>query len=221
MAVPVVVVAIAWGIAAIATAGGIYLAVQRMVKILANKKLSILGAQRVGKTTLFQMFRSGKVTKKSSETVDAEPGTIFVLRISGKEIHVEIPRDVEGNDGAGFPEWRKAFDDAHFVLYLFRADQLLTGSQQNVALVKSHISMLQGWLAEKHGNPPRIVLVGTFADQLPGFPGKRDELNQLVGNHPVIKAGMVKLNNAGLVVGSLENTRVAGYLVKSIVKKMS
>lgn len=221
MAVPVVVVAIAWGVAAIATTSGIYLVVQKMARMLANRKLAILGAQRVGKSTLFRMFRDGKVPKRSLETVDAEPGTTFVLRISKKDIRVEIPRDVEGSDGAGFPEWRKAFNDADFVLYLFRADHLVSDNEKAVALVKNHISLLKGWLSEHSGSAPRIVLVGTFADQWPGVSGKRGELFQLVESHPVVKAGMVKLNNAGLVVGSLENTRSAGSLIKGIVGKLA
>lgn len=220
MPAPIVIAAI-WGVAALATAGGIALVALRLVKILANKKLAILGAQKVGKTTLFQMLRDGKVSKVSGRTVDAEPGTEFILRISGKDIRFEIPSDVTGNDGAAYPEWRKAFAQADFVLYLFRADEFVAGIDKTVKLVSDHLSVMKVWLDAHRGSPPKIVLVGTFADQWPGFPQKRQELAHLVADSDVIKAAVVKLNNAGLVVGSLANTRLAGSVIKGIEKQLS
>ena len=219
MAVPFIPVILA--VSALVVAGGITLAIRSLLTILSNKKLAILGAQRVGKTTLFQMLRDGKVPKVTGETVDAEPGTSFVLKISGKDIRFEIPKDVSGNDGVAFPEWRKAFDGADFVLYLFRADKIAAGDEKTVKLVKDHLSLIKGWLATHQGLPPKIVLVGTFADQSPGFSERRYVLDSVVASHPVIKAGLVKLNNARLVVGSQATTRLASSLIKKIEKALS
>lgn len=220
MPAPFVVAAI-WGVASLVVAGGVSLVVLKLVKVLANKKLSILGAQGVGKTTLFQMLRDGKVPKVSHRTVDAEPGTTFVMKISGKDIRFEIPKDVEGNDGAAFPEWRKAFDESDFVLYLFRADEIAAGTDKVIKQVNDHLLMLKGWLVGRQGPAPKIVLVGTFADQWPQFPEKRQELSRLVADNSVIKAALVKLNNAGLVVGSLATSRLASSVIKNIEKQLS
>ena len=53
MPVPVIIVAVAVAFSAVGAAG-LVLAINRLLRFLANKKLTILGAQRVGKTTLFQ-----------------------------------------------------------------------------------------------------------------------------------------------------------------------
>ena len=216
---PIVVFSI-WGVAALAAVGGIGLAIWKVANILADKKLAILGSPRVGKTTLFQMLRDGKVPKVADKTTDAEPGTTFTLKVSGKDIRFEIPKDVNGNGGVAFPEWRKAFDGADFVLYLFRADQLAAGDEKTVKMVSNHLTLMKGWLVARKGQPPKIVLVGTFADQSLGFPETRHELNRVVADQPAIKAALVKLNNAGLVVGSLASTRLASSLIKSIEKAL-
>ena len=220
MPVPIVVLSI-WAVAALAAMGGIGLVIWKLAKILGDKKLAILGSPRVGKTALFQMLRDGKVPKVAHRTVDAEPGTTFTLKVAGKDIRFEIPKDVSGSGGIAFPEWRKAFDGADFVLYLFRADQLAAGDEKTVKLVSNHLSLMKGWLVAHKGPPPRIVLVGTFADQSQGFPGTRHELYRVVADQPAIKAALVKLNNAGLVVGSLASTRLASSLIKSIEKTLS
>lgn len=220
MPAPLVIVAV-WGVATLVAMGGIALVVLRLARTLANKKLSVLGAQGVGKTTVFQMLRDGKVPEVSHRTVDPEPGTNFVLRISGKEVRFEIPSDVFGNDGAAYPDWQKAFVDSDYVLYLFRADELVARNEGTERLVRDQLLMLKGWLVNMSATPPKIILVGTFADQWPNFPEKRRDLLNLVANHPVIKPAVVRLNNAGLVVGSLATTQLARSVIRGIERELS
>ena len=221
MAVPVLIVVAGVALASLLLAGALGLAVYRLVKFLSGKRLAILGGQGVGKTTLFSTLRDGKTPKATRETVDSEPGATFILEVAGRSVHFDIPRDLRGNDGVGFPEWKKSFLDADYVLYIFRSDKVLAGDAKTLEEMERHFLLMKGWLDRAKNSPSKIVLIGTFADQSGPYSGKRSELHQAVAETQLVKAALVKLNNAGLVVGSLVNTRSATAVVKGIRERLS
>lgn len=215
MPAPIVLAGVVLAVLALGSA-----AAWSVIRILANKKLSLLGAQRVGKTTLFQTLRDGKPPESSTATVDAEPGTEFVLRLKKKDVRFEIPKDLPGNDGLAYPAWQKAFATSDYVWYLFRADLIAEADKSTIEIVKGHLNLLDMWRKQHGGSRPKILLVGTFADKNPGFPKNLEQIQALVNDSPPIKAGRVKLE-AGLVVGSMANAALARKLLKSIVSEMT
>ncbi|MER3386861.1 MAG: GTPase domain-containing protein [Microcella pacifica] len=202
-------------------AAGLVLAINRLLRFLANKKLTILGAQRVGKTTLFQTLRDGKPPKRSKYTVDPEPGMEFTLRLKGKDVRFAIPKDMPGHDGVAFPTWRAAFESSDQVWYLFRADLIASGDVATIQLVTSHLTLLKVWLKSMSGPKPSVLLVGTFADQVSDYSHSHEDVLKRVADCAPIKAGQVQLNNAELVVGSLANARMATTMVKTIERAIS
>lgn len=206
------------GIVALATlvVSGLGVAIRQLLKALANKKLTILGAQRVGKTTLFQTLRDGKPPKTAKRTVDPEPGMKFTLRLRGKDVRFEMPKDLPGHDGVAFPSWKAAFESSDHVWYVFRADLIASQDASTVKLVTSHLDLFKSWLSAMNGPHPKIILVGNFADKSDAFSQNRQEFSQEVANSDPIKAAVVRLDHAGLVVGSLATYPMAKALIRAI-----
>lgn len=195
---------------------GLGVVIHQLLKSLANKKLAILGAQRVGKTTLFQTLRDGKPPKSSKRTVDPEPGMEFTLRMGRRDVRFEMPKDLPGHDGVAFPAWRAAFKSSDHVWYVFRADLIASGDLATINLVKSHLDLFKTWLTAMNGAHPKIILIGNFADKIDGYPQNRQDFLREVANSAPIKAAVVKLGDAGLVVGSLATYPMAKAMIRGI-----
>lgn len=217
---PIPVIALVVAVVVIAV-GGIGAAVLKLRSALANKKLTILGATRVGKTTLFRILRDGKLSRVTPATVDAEPGTTFTLKVSGKDMHFQIPKDLPGHGGVAFPDWKKAFIGSDHVWYLFRADLIAAQDRATVDLVTVHLKMFENWLPAMNGPRPKILLIGTFSDKSSNGLGRHDDLAIAVANADPIKAEVVKLGHAGLVVGSMATPASARALLKGIVERIA
>lgn len=211
------------GAAAAASAmilGTLAVAISTTLRELAGKRVAILGAQTVGKTTLLQVLRDKRVPTRATRTVDPAPGGRFAMDVDGKTVHFDAPRDLPGNDGMGFPRWKEAFTQSDFVWYLFRADLMLKGDAATVELVTSHLGILQAWMKEKRSNRPKVVLIGTFGDKAPDEFLDPQSLRTAVGKLAPIKVGLVKLNKANLVVGSLATKRSSSKLVASLGRNL-
>lgn len=199
-------------------AGGISAYLKRH---LANKRVAVLGAQQVGKTTLFVTLRDGRPPEHPKRTVDPAPGSTFHLQVGKREATFEIPADLRGHDGVGFPNWKAATEKADWVWYLFRADLIALGDATTTRIVEDHLTRLKTWLDDMKGPRPKVLLVGTFADQAQGYLEPRGELHRLVSMSDPIKADLVKIEDSALVVGSLATPKLAASLVKSIQAALS
>ena len=202
-------------IAVIAALLGLGAGVVVLAKSLAGKHVAILGRQQVGKTTLLQYLRDGKVPSESKRTVDPIPGGDFDMEISGKTVHWKVKQDLPGNDSPAYKHWRDAFEKADYVWYLFRSDLIANGDPDEVQGVKDHLDMLRTWKNELGENPRRIMLIGTWADQDSMFNEKWEEFDQVVKQASPIKTGSLGLG-ADVVVGSLATTDGADRLAKRI-----
>src|SRR5690606_3040052 len=121
-----------------------------------------------------------------------------------------------GADGLGFAAWKEAFDHAHYLWYLFRADLIAENDPETTQLVRSHLSMFKIWSEAKAGDKPRVILIGTHADQHPDFHKHPARVVKTVSESGTIQFGSVKLGNAGVVIGSLATPKDAEKVVKGI-----
>lgn len=192
------------------------IAIRKLVKKLAGKRVAILGGQRVGKTTLLHILRDGRVQKRASRTVDPAPGGRFVMEVGGKEIDFDIPKDLPGHHNFGLTHWKTAFAEADYVWYLFRSDLIAQGDPSEIRKVEDHLDLFKQWMGSGSSTRPKVILIGTWADQAPGYTEDFAEFIGDIGGSAPIKHGAIKLNNADLVVGSLVTNKDSKVLIKSL-----
>jgi len=194
---------------------GLGAGVALLSKRLAGKHVAILGRQQVGKMTLLQYLRDGKVPSESKRTVDPVPGGDFDMDISGKTVHWKVRQDLPGNDSPAYKHWRDAFEKADYVWYLFRSDLIANGDPDEIQAVRDHLDMLKTWKKELGADSRRVMLIGTWADQDSIFNEKWEEFDLVVKQANPIKTGSLGLG-ADVVVGSLATTDGANRLAKRI-----
>ena len=216
MPIPLIVVPIGIGLMA-AIGGGIALVLSRIAKKLENRRVAILGGANVGKTTLLRTLRDATVPDRALTTLDHSWAGRFQMDVRGKSVEFDVPRDLAANDvGLSYKSWMDAFTGAHYVWYLFRADLVAAGDPDTLDRVKGHLARFKEWMDADKSVRPRIVLIGTHADMSPEFEGESGKLVDAVRSASPIKLGMVKLNHADLVVGSLLTDRDAKRLIKRL-----
>lgn len=223
MSLPVKVIRVAVAVVPVLAASAIALIakpnlIDDVVKKWAGKRIAILGRQRVGKTTLLDFLLGKEVRDESKPTVDPASGGIFSLPVGKASVQFRVRHDQPGwAPENAYKGWKEDFDDADYVLYLFRADLIAQQDAETVALVKDDLNQFKAWLkAKSKGTVPRLILVGTWADHDPSFVADREDFASAIRRTHPIKLGATKLNKADLVVGSLSSDDERRALVKSL-----
>ncbi|WP_431796985.1 hypothetical protein [Microbacterium kunmingense] len=193
--------------------------VHKVNKLWAGKRVAILGRQWVGKTTLLALLMGQDLSAARKTTVDPNTGASFELRIGKKTVRFRVRHDQPGwAPELAYKGWREEFDDADFVLYLFRADLIARGDRGTVALVERDLNEFKSWLEQREtGAPvPKVILIGTWADRSPEFAKDAAKFTSRIRKARPIKLGAIKLNKADLVVGSLGAEEDSAKLIASL-----
>lgn len=212
-----------FGIGAVAVAAAIGVGIPRVMKHFREKakgeRITILGRQEVGKTTLLHFLSKGRLPKGRNRTPDPLPGETFTLSLHGKgEIPFTVPKDLPGHTEPAYKDWRSGFESADFVWYLFRSDLIAADDTAELKLVKEHLDHLTDWFTDLRENKsvtPKVILVGVFADLDPSY-SNDGEFESRVKDTPVIKQNAVKLGKADIVIGSQVTVEAAKGLVQRI-----
>ncbi|MEJ1922510.1 hypothetical protein [Microbacterium sp. KHB019] len=220
MPLPLVIPIIA--VAAAALAGtAIFAAIPKIWKILDKNTVAILGAPQTGKTALIRLLRDVDAPDDGlPSAVSGEDRGRFRLEVKDKAVDFAVPRDLPGSDGLNVAEWKDAFDDADHVWYLFRADLVAQDDAATVQLLRTHFALLRKWLSAKPGSGPKILLVGTWADEHSDYARHASRVAEKVMKAGVIKIGSVQLGGSPVVVGSLATSRDADRLLKGIKSRL-
>lgn len=219
MPFPILVVPIA--AAAVAVSAAVFAALPRIWKILDQRTVAILGAPQTGKTALIRLLRD--VNAPEDGLPSAKPGADrgrFRLEIKGKAVDFAVPRDLPGSDGLSVAEWKDAFAVADHVWYLFRADLVAQGDAGTIQLVRTHLALLRKWLSAKPASAPKVLLVGTWADEHPDNARHPSRVAKQVLEADVIKIGSIRLGGAAVVVGSLSTSKDADRLLRGIKSRL-
>lgn len=139
------------------------------------------------------------------------------MDVRGKAVNFDVPRDLAASDvDFSYKQWKDAFLSADYVWYVFRADLVAADDADTLEGVKEHLDRFKAWMDQGKSVRPKVILIGTFAELSPQFEDDFAGLVDTVRSAAPIKLGMVKLHNAGLVVGSLLAAKDAKKLVKRI-----
>lgn len=208
---------------AVATFGGavIFAAIPKIWKILDKHTVAILGAPQTGKTALIRLLRDVDAPDSGLQAAaSGEDRGRFKVEIKGKTVDFAVPRDVPSMNGLNVGEWKDAFDDAEHVWYLFRADLVARGDAGTTQMVKTHLALFKKWIDAQPGSAPKILLVGTWADEHPDRSLSLSQVAKQVEDTDVIKFGSAQLGGAPVVVGSLVTSKDADRLLKGIKSRL-
>lgn len=216
--VPLPILLVPIGAAALSASGVI---AARMLRKLPGKSVAILGGHQVGKSVLLRYLRTASVTDDGRSTIDPEQQAVFELQLGRKKLKFTVPREMPSNEGLGHPLWREAFRKADHVWYLFRADLIADGDPDEVRRLRNDLDLLKQWRQPRASKPPRIILIGTWADRVPSWKTHPIDLLEKVRSADPLKLGAVKLGNAPVLLGSLVNDEDAKELVNRLKENLT
>lgn len=209
MPIPLIPLAIA-AVVAVATAGGVGALFAR----LAGQRIALLGGRRVGRSSLLRYLSTGTVSGGAGPNPVGRGGIMVCKpQIGGRRVKFAV--DTPQGSGLGLPDWRAAFMNADLVWYLFRADLIASEDPEEVDRVRKHVDLMVAWLASMK-KKPKIVLIGTRADQAAEWHGDPQGFLDAVRLAEPLKLGAVKLGNASVVVGSLASDSDAEQLLGNL-----
>lgn len=193
--------------------------VTKFVRRVGGEQITIIGPQRVGKTSLIEFMLERELpTAEPAPTVDANPVfQDFQLEFGrGKKkrlVKFRVTRDQPGNENGQFRNWEPAAKGADRLWYLFRVDKILACDQAEIELFDNHITLLKKWIS-KDPTPPKVLLIGTHADKVPQFAGNPRGLRKQALEHPAIELNRVRLGLDAneVIIGSLQTTPDAHHL---------
>ncbi|GAA1941538.1 hypothetical protein GCM10009775_36660 [Microbacterium aoyamense] len=190
--------------------------VDSISKLWDGKRIAIIGRQSVGKTALLETLLGKERPAAARPTVDPESGGVFELQQEKRAVRYRVRHDLPGWAPANaYKGWEEDFNNADFVLYLFRADLVEQGDKDTVDLVDRDLNQLKKWLSPQ-AKTPRIILIGTHADQSELFGTDERAFRGLVRKARPIKSGAIKLNKADLIVGSLKDEAGRRRVIESL-----
>lgn len=217
--------------------GGLTLVVlnwDAIVRLLKGKKVAVLGARTVGKTTLIEFLKKGSVPKTYKQTVRPEnvKGRRR-LRLKDLKLKIQTIRDMPGRE-ENYGQWKTVFDDADLRFYLFRVDWIMEGKRSHEDRVRQDMSQIEQWWQEhRASSSPQdrrlpLVLVGTHGDlakpDLTKVPdNERGDREDDIRKLPIIRDCLLAAGGeerARVVFGSLATKEDAEVLVFRILTEL-
>ncbi len=138
------------------------LAIDAVERAWKGKSLAVLGARGTGKTTLLRFLESGSIPTNYKQTI--APEKISSNKIQLKELSLILREtfDLSG-DKAAYGEWKQLYDKADIVLYLLRADRIMSGDKEMESRVLNDMRHIGAWQKER-AKRPQVFIIGTHCD---------------------------------------------------------
>jgi GTPase SAR1 family protein len=187
---PIPLVCIVLAILALLATGAVVVNWDNIVILLKGKRVTALGARKVGKTTLITFLHEGSIPETYEQTVAPEKhgGRRFQLRDLALVLRDTL--DVSGDDSA-YGVWKEEVAKADMVLYLLRADLLIIGNAETEKRVEKDMKHIGEWLKQRDGRRPLFFIVGTHCDLDKDFkslsPDSRGTYMDKFAQMPVVK----------------------------------
>lgn len=191
-------------IGAVALAGA---AVAAVTSKLPPKKVVLLGTPKSGKSSLLG-------------ALEPDEDGIVQLEVAGKSRRLYIKPGSDSRLGGGWQAWKDAFTQNDYVWYLFRADLVEQGDPAEIKRIGEHFASFSLWIKDDP-KPPRVVLIGTHADRSPRFVVDPAEFYSSVAADERIRFGVVRLNHARVIVGSLADVNPTKELLAVLAESLA
>ena len=166
MPLPLIPIFIALAVGGVA--GGAFVSNwENITYALKGKKIAVLGARAVGKTTLLKYMEKGILIERYKQTLDKQEIERARIKLGDLDIRLEKTDDVSG-DKAAYGVWKKLFEEADLILYVVRTDMLLKHDSSTEKRAEDDLRQIQGWIKECNSKK-QFFIVGNHWDTDPDF----------------------------------------------------
>jgi len=164
---------IAWGVGWIVTAViggiGVGLAGAVLYQLVMNKwkgkRVAVLGARAVGKTTFLSFLTTGSIPENYEETLYSTECDGRRFQLKDLQLRIKDSFDVGGAKHNICEEWKNEFIESDIVFYLLRADLLMNDDSDTVNRVRSDFNIIKDWVDELEVKErPTFYIIGTHCD---------------------------------------------------------
>ena len=222
MPLPLVPIFIAFAVGAVVS-GSVTSNWENIVYSLKGKKIAVLGARRVGKTTLFKYMEKGILIKEYNQTRTQDEIDRTRIKLGDLDILIKKTDDVSGAEKA-YGVWEKLFKEADLVLYIVRTDRLLDQDSATEKRSENDLKHIQSWIKELGATEKKqFFIVGNHWDSDTRFknltPDTIGDYQDKFTSLPIVEkitllaGGSAKVKVA---LGSLANKQDADNLIKEI-----
>ena len=206
--------------------GGVVLNWDKILIGLSGKKIAILGARGVGKTTLIKFLTTGSIPESYKQTVHPERVEKRRFQLRDLDLKIKDTRDLPGGSDA-YAEWKRLYNEADLVFYLLRVDRLVERNVETENRVRRDMKQIEGWLKAKEPQS-RFFIIGTHCDLTdPDLTelseDKRGDYQDAVRALPVIQECVQRVGSDStvtVVLGSLKSREETEALVYEIFKQV-
>jgi energy-coupling factor transporter ATP-binding protein EcfA2 len=192
---------------------------------LKGKKIAVLGARAVGKTTLLKYMEKGILIERYKQTLDKQEIERTRVKLGDLDIWLKKTDDVSG-DKAAYGGWKKLFEEADLILFVVRTDMLLKHDLETEKRAEADLRQIQAWIKECESKK-QFFIVGNHWDSDPDFKKLTpDQMGDYVDRFralPVVKKMTQLAGGAATVkvaLGSLSNERDSDTLITTIFRQV-
>ena len=199
---------------------------------LQGKKIAVLGARGVGKTTLLKYMETGEIEKRHKQTLDKEEVKLKSsilnnrLNLNNLDIRIKSTYDVSG-DTSAYHVWKKLVDESDLIFYVVKTNILLEDGKDSVTekRYKDDMYHIGKWIKESKSKK-QLFIVGNHFESDPNFKKfvnlKQDQIGDF--NDAFIRLPTVEkmiqfaggLTKVKIVLGSLADEKYAKQLIIAI-----
>ena len=196
-----------------------------IIYALQGKKIAVLGARAVGKTTLLKYLEKDILIERYRQTLDRQEVERIRVKLGDLDIRLRKTNDVSGGQAA-YGVWKELFDTSDLIFYIVRTDKLLKHDSATEKRCEDDLKQIQGWIKDSKTRK-QFFIVGNHWSSDPEF---RDLAADQMGNYvdrfralPVVKKMTQLAGGAATVkvaLGSLETESNANFLITRIFQQV-
>jgi len=196
-----------------------------IISNIKGKKIAVLGARNVGKTTLLKYMEKGILIERYSQTVARDEIERTRLKLGDLDIRLNKTDDLPG-DKVAYAAWKSLFYKSDLVFYIVRTDMLLKNDLATEKRSKDDLEQIHQWIKESKIKKQFFIIgnhwnsdsefknltedtKGDYVDRFRALPVVK-KMTQLAGGSAAVKVAL----------GSLASAKDADELISIVFKQV-
>ena len=193
---------------------------------LKGKRIAVLGARAVGKTTLLKYMEKGILIERYIQTVDKKDIERTRLKLGDLDIRLKKTDDVSG-DKAVYGQWMNLFKESDLILYIVRTDLLLNHDSFTEKRAEDDLQQIKEWIKGSNSKK-QFFIVGNHWNTDPIYknltPDQKGDYQDKFTSLPVVKRMTLLAGGSStvkVVLGSLASEADADTLISTIFRQVN
>lgn len=219
------VLPLAWiiGVGVVGLIGAISVTGYKQYQKYTGKKIAVLGARGVGKTSFFTFLEKGEISEQHEQTYCKQKKEGIFIKLDDKKIIFGSTYDVGGKD---YGSWLDLIQVSDIIVYMMDINRVLKKDTLYIMTVREDLSKIAEQIREqeqKKGNKLNVILMLNHADEYQLYYSsfmefeKKTLHNALVNEVILMLGGTTKCQ---VIIGSLKTPDEAKKLVKQLIDKV-